>query len=84
MGTDPESTTKKKKKSFKVHILPKNCKGCGICIHFCPTKVLAMDEARGIAKVVEESRCTGCLMCDTRCPDFAIQIERIVEKEEEP
>lgn len=48
------------------------CKGCGICIAFCPRGVLAAGED-GVPMVVVPDRCTGCRMCEVRCPDFAIR-----------
>jgi len=81
MPIEPETVVKKKKHSYKVRIIPRNCKGCGICVEFCAAKVLAIDESKGIVKVVDEAKCTGCLLCDIRCPDFAIQIERLPQKE---
>lgn len=48
------------------------CKGCSICVDFCPTNVL---EIRGtIVAVKDLAACTRCQLCDLRCPDFAIQI----------
>jgi len=50
----------------------KLCKGCSICIDFCPTNVL---ELRGSVVAVKDlAACTRCQLCDLRCPDFAIQI----------
>jgi len=53
------------------------CKKCGICIAFCPPKVLEADEA-GYPVVKDIENCTGCQWCEIRCPDFAI----VVHKEE--
>ena len=47
------------------------CKGCGICIEFCPREVLEADE-QGKPNVVAIERCTACRLCELRCPDFAI------------
>lgn len=47
------------------------CKGCGICTGLC-AKVLAMDGGKAIA--ANPSLCTGCRICETHCPDFAISI----------
>ena len=49
------------------------CKGCGICVHFCPKKVLEMDKDSK-ASVVKLEDCIGCRLCELRCPDFAIQV----------
>jgi 2-oxoglutarate ferredoxin oxidoreductase subunit delta len=49
------------------------CKGCGICVAFCPTKVLGMDGEEKAA-VLRRDDCTGCRLCELRCPDFAIEV----------
>ncbi|MBN2705141.1 MAG: 4Fe-4S binding protein [Deltaproteobacteria bacterium] len=58
----------------KITIFSDWCKRCGICVAFCPKKVLAMDQDR---KVFVQSRenCIACHMCELRCPDFAINVE---------
>ena len=55
------------------------CKGCEICVNFCPRKVLAMQ--RGKAKVVDVDACTGCQLCEIYCPDFAVQVMRCNDTE---
>jgi 2-oxoglutarate ferredoxin oxidoreductase subunit delta len=60
------------KKKWRIEIDNIMCKGCVICVDFCPTDVLKMD---GLYAVVEDlDKCTGCQLCDLRCPDFAIQV----------
>ena len=57
------------------------CKSCGLCIEFCPRKLLALDEGlnkRGVHPAVftgSADACTGCCNCATMCPDAAIEIE---------
>ncbi|MCK5559542.1 MAG: ferredoxin family protein, partial [Thermoplasmata archaeon] len=48
------------------------CKGCGICIEFCPMKVL--EESDKINKrgyypptAVKEDECVGCRLCELLC-----------------
>jgi 2-oxoglutarate ferredoxin oxidoreductase subunit delta len=60
-------------KAKKVAINTLRCKGCGICIEFCPTGVLELSD--GKARVVDLDKCIACNMCDLRCPDFAITVE---------
>jgi len=60
----------------EVLIYAKWCKGCHICVEFCPTKVLAFDQRKQIPVVVAPEKCTGCHFCDTHCPDLAIVVRR--------
>ena len=50
------------------------CKGCGICVAFCPKQVLALDEL-GKVHVVNGEACIACGQCELRCPDYAIYIK---------
>ncbi len=49
------------------------CKKCGICIAFCPKKVLSAEED-GFPVAGHLEDCTGCRWCELRCPDFAIVV----------
>ncbi len=55
------------------------CKGCGICVHFCPQKVLELD-GEDKAAVVQQEECICCRLCELRCPDLAIEV--ITESEQ--
>jgi 2-oxoglutarate ferredoxin oxidoreductase subunit delta len=50
------------------------CKKCGVCIAFCPKKVLESDEL-GQVVVAKQEECIACLICERLCPDYAINIE---------
>ena len=64
-----------------LHLIDREwCKGCGICIHFCPKDVLEFD-ADGKAAAVRPEDCIACQLCELRCPDLAIQV---VEQESAP
>jgi len=69
------------KLKLKEHLINRDwCKGCGICIHFCPKQVLELDDnEKAIAKRPED--CIACRLCELRCPDLAIEI--IAQKEDE-
>lgn len=49
------------------------CKGCRICVDFCPEKVLELDDDEK-AIVVSPERCNACRLCELRCPDMAIEL----------
>ncbi|MCS7011729.1 MAG: 4Fe-4S binding protein [Anaerolineales bacterium] len=66
-----------KKPRGRVTIYAKWCKGCRICVEFCPTGVLALPPGEEVAQVVAPEKCTACHFCDTHCPDLAIVVERI-------
>ena len=53
------------------------CKGCGICVAFCPKGALEL--ARGKVQRKEGTDCILCGQCELRCRDYAIFVQ---EKEE--
>jgi NAD-dependent dihydropyrimidine dehydrogenase PreA subunit len=62
------------------------CKGCNLCILYCPVEALteaAHLNRRGIhpPEIVEDSDCNGCRLCELVCPDFAVTV---LETEELP
>jgi len=59
---------------FEIKINASWCKGCEICVAFCPKQVLIMEKAK--AKVANLDACTGCQLCEIYCPDFAIEVEK--------
>ena len=62
------------------------CKGCNLCIKFCPQNVFEPAEElnkKGVfpPRVVRKERCVKCRLCELICPDFALAV--IDEEEEE-
>jgi 2-oxoglutarate ferredoxin oxidoreductase subunit delta len=58
------------------------CKGCGLCVDFCPQTIMALNmeeiSSKGYhpAYCTDQAACTGCLACAMMCPDVAITVER--------
>lgn len=50
------------------------CKGCGICVEFCPKQVLALGDD-GKVLVAKPTECIDCGLCELRCPDFVLRVE---------
>jgi 2-oxoglutarate ferredoxin oxidoreductase subunit delta len=52
------------------------CKGCELCIEFCPVGVLALSEGFNLDgyhyPVVLNDGCISCQACSAICPEFAI------------
>jgi len=70
--TEIKESFQMEKKLPKIEIIEKYCKGCHICVEFCPTKVLEM---RGFVVGVKNlEACIKCMQCELRCPDFAIKV----------
>lgn len=67
---------------FELTFNKERCKGCGLCIHFCPKKILAFDtsmyNASGIhpAYIISQESCIGCQSCALMCPDAIITIRK--------
>lgn len=63
-----------------VYIDEKLCKGCGLCLDYCPAGVLAMSSRRNqkgyyLAEVGNPDDCKICRSCEINCPDLAIFVE---------
>lgn len=59
-----------------VFIKKNQCKGCELCIEFCPKSVLARSKGfnpKGYHyPVVANAECINCRLCVTVCPEYAI------------
>jgi 2-oxoglutarate ferredoxin oxidoreductase subunit delta len=63
----------------QVYLIAERCKGCQVCVHFCPQEVLMISDERNakgyrIPMMVEGSaaECVHCGFCTLVCPEFAI------------
>ncbi|MBN1179436.1 MAG: 4Fe-4S binding protein [Anaerolineae bacterium] len=68
------------KRRTKPIIFPNWCKGCALCVEFCPKHVLEQTES-GSVIVAHPDQCIGCRWCELHCPDFAIFVTEIESEE---
>ena len=54
------------------------CKGCRICVTFCPKKVLELDSEDKVYMKYPE-KCIYCKLCELRCPDLVFEIKEVEE-----
>ena len=57
------------------------CKGCSLCVEFCPKHSITMStelSPRGywLALFEDGKGCTGCATCALVCPELAIEVYR--------
>lgn len=78
--------TSAQRKSSYVVIDTERCKGCQLCIVFCPKGVLKpasdinhMGYTPAEVNVETARDCTGCAICALMCPDVAITIHRLIK-----
>jgi len=61
------------------------CKGCDICITFCPKNVYEKSKIRNkrgsaIPYAARPEDCVSCKICERFCPDMAISVTKQEEK----
>ena len=66
----------------EVHIIIERCKGCELCVTYCPRGVLEMSDvfnAKGYhpPQVFDAQGCLACGLCEMLCPEFAIYIVEV-------
>ena len=63
----------------KIHLIVERCKGCQLCVTYCPCNVLEMSRlfnAKGYhpPQVRYPEHCVACGLCSMLCPEFAIYV----------
>jgi 2-oxoglutarate ferredoxin oxidoreductase subunit delta len=74
---------------WEIFVIPDRCKGCEICVYFCPREILEEDmetlNVKGyhpprLKPGASTTECAGCLFCQLICPEFAIFIQEAKEE----
>jgi len=64
----------------KIDIKKEKCKGCELCIMYCPGACIKLDKTlnkKGVHAAVfsdKDNKCTGCSFCAIICPDLCIEV----------
>ena len=59
------------------------CKGCMLCVTYCPTKILELDKSKinekgyNLIKITDPDKCIACTFCALMCPDSVITVEKL-------
>lgn len=66
----------------EMHILKARCKGCQLCVRYCPCDVLEMSDdtnARGYhpPRAKNPDQCVACRLCELICPEFCIYVVEV-------
>ncbi len=65
---------------MEIKILEERCKGCGLCIAFCPKKILGFSNKRNaqgykVIAFLNKDTCNKCGICFLMCPDVVFVAE---------
>lgn len=65
----------------KVEIEADRCKGCSLCVEFCPQHALRLSDelnAKGYhpAELHDAEKCTSCALCAQMCPEGGMSVYR--------
>jgi len=63
----------------EIHIIVERCKGCQLCVTYCPRKALEISDlfnAKGYhpPQARDVQACVCCGLCEMLCPEFAIYV----------
>lgn len=74
----PLSSDRQKSDRYEVRVIKDRCKGCRLCIEFCPRQALHESNEfnrKGYHFASPDSGlCLNCGLCQLVCPEFAIMV----------
>ncbi|RMF73884.1 MAG: ferredoxin family protein [Planctomycetota bacterium] len=65
----------------KVEVQRDRCKGCGLCVEFCPKHCLKLSEELNAigyhpAELHNADECSACAICANMCPEGGMSVYR--------
>jgi 2-oxoglutarate ferredoxin oxidoreductase subunit delta len=80
--TREEETVVSELEGREITVVPRYCKACEICVKLCPKSVLEIRDFKVNVAHIED--CIECMLCEIRCPDFAIEVSGKKKKDKKP
>jgi uncharacterized protein (DUF169 family)/NAD-dependent dihydropyrimidine dehydrogenase PreA subunit len=70
--------------TVKIEIDKERCRGCGICVDFCPTSVFELSDINGrkVSSAARRDDCCACNTCAGQCPEGAITLTDVIPERE--
>jgi 2-oxoglutarate ferredoxin oxidoreductase subunit delta len=81
-----EKEAKETEPVIRLEIDGERCKGCELCVPFCPRNLLYMSDelnTKGyrVVAITSQEECTSCMSCALMCPDVALRVWRVRREE---
>jgi 2-oxoglutarate ferredoxin oxidoreductase subunit delta len=77
MPAESKASGKDQRGRWIIEINENLCKGCEICIEFCPLDLFSASQKLNkkgyyLPVIQDADKCTGCRLCELLCPELAI------------
>lgn len=81
MRAGSKKSDRQGKTKWDVEINDDLCKGCEICIEFCPLTIFGSSEKLNragyyVPVILRPDACNGCRFCELLCPELAIVLAK--------
>lgn len=68
------------KEASSVIIDFERCKGCELCVYYCPKKCIVLSKkfnraGHHLVEIIKSEDCNSCGICYIICPEYAITIK---------